>query len=317
MVRNALADELWSRQLFISVEILDELLFQAIVEDPPPAEPLLALLQRLSVGVADADTLVVFPLHSFGIHLDDLTDRHIVLARPEWHLAVTSQSNDLQRTIAMLEDVGAQLGIAGPLPVDLIEHWHRSRSARWLRSNPLLIAKVTALSGSYYGNERLLMSRLQTSSALIAMASTLQPTDGDQRSDSLSSRSLNNFQTLDIYHYMLLAPGQHGSNSSFVPIQRPALDVGEMSNLDLVLNPDNWSLADDRAATLHERLKAVYRGYLDYALDPGNDDSRASTYRKVFSALGFKRSFSPDDWQATVSLATALSSCSSTGKRRG
>jgi hypothetical protein len=306
-IRNQLADELWRRQIFISVEILDELLFQAIAFEAAPADPLLVVLKKLAGGVTAADTLVVFPLHSFGIHLNDLHERHIALVREEWDLALSSQSNNLGRTIEMLDQICERFGLNGDAPADLIEHWHRSRGASWLHANPLLIARVTALSGSYYSNEPLLMSRLQVSAALIAMASTFHSLDGDPRPAYLSSRSLNNFQTLDIRHYMLLTPGQHESNNSFVPISGLRTDVVEMSNLNLILDPDLWRAEDPRAAQLYNRLEAVYRGYLSHALNPDLQDSRASTYRKVFASLNlFKRSFSPDQWQATVTLATAF-----------
>jgi hypothetical protein len=306
-IRNQLADELWSRQIFISVEILDEVLFQAIVRADSSVDPLLDVAERLVGAARIADTLIVFPLHSFGLHLNDLTERHPILVRGDWGIALASQSNDLERTIGTLDEICKSFGVPGGVPAELIRHWRRSRGARWLENNPLLIARVTALSGSYYANEPLLMSRLHIAAALIAMASTFQALEGDERSDVLSSRSLNNFQTLDIHHYMLLAPGQDESMSSFVPISGLRTDVVDMSNLNLVLDPDRWSASDPRSAELHRLLEELYAGYLLDALDPARQDSRASTYRKIFGSLDlFRRSFSPGDWQATVTLATAF-----------
>lgn len=304
-IRNQLANELWSHQLFVSVEVLDELLFQALSD--PGGAPLEAVLQRLSDHVFGHSTLIVFPLHSFGIHLDAITDRHIYLARDDWGLAITSQSNDLGRTIATLKDICASFGLTDGVPTHLIEHWHRSRSARWLEANPLLIAKVTAASGSYYGNEPLLMSRLQATTAFLATVCALQNTAAEPRSDVLSSRSINNSQTLDIHHYMLLSSARRGADSAFIPISGVRPDVVEMSDLNVVIDPDYWNGIDGRVDRLHDRVEDLYRGYLRCALDPRKDDSQASAYRKVFSSLAlFKRSFTQDEWRATISLATAF-----------
>jgi hypothetical protein len=264
-IRNQLANELWSHQLFVSVEILDELLFQALSD--PGGTPLEAVLQRLSDHVFGHSTLIVFPLHSFGIHLDAITDRHIYLARDDWGLAITSQSNDLGRTIATLKDICASFGLTDGVPTHLIEHWHRSRSARWLEANPLLIAKVTAASGSYYGNEPLLMSRLQATTAFLATVCALQNTAAEPRSDILSSRSINNSQTLDIHHYMLLSPARRGSDSAFIPISGVRPDVVEMSDLNVVIDPDYWNGINGRVDKLHDRVEDLYRGYLRCALD--------------------------------------------------
>jgi hypothetical protein len=303
-IRNQLADELWSRQLFVSVEVLDELFFQAL--HAPHGDPLQTVLQRLSDHVFGHATVIAFPLHSFGIHLDAITDRHVYLSRDDWGIAITSQSNDLARTIATLEDICAGFGLTDCVSTDLIQHWRRSRSARWLEANPLLITKVIAASGSYYGNEPLLMSRLQATTAFLATICALQGA-AEVRSDALSSRSINNFQTLDIHHYMLLSSVGPGSNGAFVPISGVRPDVVEMSDLNLVIDPDYWSGVDARVDQLHDRVEDLYSGYLRCALNPRRDDSQASAYRKVFSSLAlFKRSFTQDEWRATISLATAF-----------
>jgi hypothetical protein len=304
-VRNQLANELWSHQLFVSVEVLDELFFQAISAEEE--NPIQAVLQRLTDHVFSHATAIVFPLHSFGIHLDPFADRHMWLSRDDWGVAITSQSNDLGRTITTLETICAGFGLTNCVPTDLIEHWHRSRSAHWLETNPLLIAKVIAASGSYYGNEPLLMSRLQVITAFLAAICAFQGNATDAKAEILSSRSINNFQTLDIHHYMLLSSAGRGSNSAFVPISGVRSDVVEMSDLHVVIDPEYWNGADPRVDQFYYRAEDLYNGYLRYALDPDRDDSQASAYRKVFSSLAlFKRSFTQDSWRATVSLATAF-----------
>ncbi len=87
----------------------------------------------------------------------------------------------------------------------LIEHWYKSRKARWLEANPLLIAGVTSISGFYYENEFLLLGRVRALTTSIVMLATLQPPSDNRGAILFSSSSLNNFETRDIRHYLLLS----------------------------------------------------------------------------------------------------------------
>jgi hypothetical protein len=149
------------------------------------------------------------------------------------------------------------------------------------------------------------MTRLAASAALIAMVSALQAAAPAPRRDLLSSRSMDNFQTLDIHHYMLLSTGV--TESAFVPISGRSPDVVEMSELNLVLDP-RFELRDDpEIERLHSSLEDLYSGYLKYALDPNRDDPQARAYRMVFSSISlFRRSFAAERWRATISLGTAF-----------
>jgi hypothetical protein len=106
-------------------------------------------------------------------------------------------------------------GIGQRLPTDLLRHWRRSRPTAWLERNPLLVVKTIHVPGSYYGSEWLLVSRVRATT-VGAMLAALQPERQERTPGLFSSRVMNNWQTLDIHHYLTLRRHQTESRT-----QRP------------------------------------------------------------------------------------------------
>jgi len=65
-VRKPLARELWSRQIFISTEVLDDLIFYAVRDGDGP-DPVYAVLARIRDSRVNRPGLIVFPVHSLGV----------------------------------------------------------------------------------------------------------------------------------------------------------------------------------------------------------------------------------------------------------
>jgi hypothetical protein len=65
VIRGELARQLWSRQIFAGISLLDESLFAAAAAGEP--DPILATLERIRDSELNRPGMIVFPLHSFGI----------------------------------------------------------------------------------------------------------------------------------------------------------------------------------------------------------------------------------------------------------
>lgn len=197
------------------------------------------------------------------------------------------------------------------MPANLIQHWSRT-GARWLEINPLLVVKVQSFPGSYYENQFLLMTKLRSATTLLSMLATLQPTTlSSDREHLLSSSRINNFQTLDIKHYIVLynAPSRRRELSGdLVPmhVQGPAL--AEVSDLGIELDPRFWRHRRNAASGIHAAIASVHSGYLKYSFGAKRDETRGRVYRKVFESMAyFRRSFqrSDEQWSSIISLAIA------------
>lgn len=324
-IRRVLARELWSRQIFVGLSVIDELLFYEFTR-AGATDPLLGVLERIRDARMTRPGMILFPLHSFGILsaglLHSFSEHRIAVLDAKWGVAVTPQTNDLDRTLSFLEETRVRFKIAERVPRDLMAHWRRSRSTDWLERNPLLAIRAVHAPGGYYENEFLLLARVRAAAALLAMMSTFQSRDPSRAESLFSSSSVNNFQTLDIHHYIVLysKPGRSVELAGdCVPIHsRPS--VTEASDLNIDLDAGFWNQRRRATADVVEAaVTAVFEGLLRYSI-AGRDDARSRTYRKIFESMAyFTRSFSSSEreWQETVSLATAFEMLLTDGYQSG
>jgi len=314
LLRAQLARELWGRQLFIGVSVLDDLLFHAVVEGA--GNPVLRTLELIRDNELHYPGFVVFPVHTFGVLgaglLHSFTNARIDFAWSAFGLVLAPQTNSLKGTIALLERARESFGIRKRVPVELVEHWYRSRSAIWLTRNPLLIVKTQSFPGAYYENQFLLVSKLRQATTLVAMLATLQPTVEEGGERVWSSSSINNFQTLDIRHYMVLfnAPTKRRElHGDCVPMHLSAPALAELSDLGIELDPRRWRRLKRLADRIHEAVDSVYSGYLQYSFGADRESVHGRVYRKLVETTSFfRRSFHRSDmnWSAVVSLAVAF-----------
>ena len=310
-IRIVLSRALQAEGIFVSAIVLDELLLQEF-STAGSTRPVLAVLERIRDARMTRPGLILFPLHSFGIlgagFVHTFTTTRISVLEPRWGISLTPQTNSFDETLRFLEATLRAFKIRERLPTDLLEHWRRSRPADWLELNPLMAVRAIQVPGYYYDNEPLLLARLRAATGLLAMLAALQPENADRARGLMSSSSVNNRQTLNIHHYMVLyaKPGRRTQLSGdCIPIHTTRSGVVEASDLNIDLDSKYWTRQRQaRADRAENAASTLYRGFLAHRHLP---DARGRTYRKIFESLNyFKRSFSVSDWQATVSLATAF-----------
>lgn len=311
-VRNAMATKLWANEILVGVTVLDEMLFDHIAAGE--TNPVLATLQSLRESELSRLGMVIFPLHSFGLLgaglMRPLRGTSPYVINKVERFAVTPQTNKIERTVAVLDEVGSALGVGKPVDPELIEHWRQSRGARWLERNPLLIVAMTALSRYYYENEFLLLGRLRMVTSAMVLLAALQPRREERAAGLFSSSKVNNWQTLDIHHYIVLSDQRRRSllHGAAVPIHNQRR-VSELSDLAIDVDPRYWHRRAATSRAVYEAARDLYAGYLRHSVGTHKEDALGRTYRKLFEAMTyFRRSYhgEGETWSAVVSLATAF-----------
>ncbi len=322
VIRSAVARVLWTRQLFIGYSVLDELIFGAARRGDPEG-PVLSVFRTIVERGLYHPGLVVYPLHGFGVlgagFVHALTREHISLLSNEFGFALTPQTNSMDKTIAFLDEARNELGIRKAVPEELLHHWERSRPARWMSRNPLLVARVSTIPGGYYENQFLLVGRLRVITTLLTMLSTLQRDEAARAESLFSSANVNNSETLDIKHYMVLSDvpvNEDALEGQFVPMNASPLTLAELSDLPVEFHADHWIENLDEARRVFSALENVYEQQLARSFGPESKGKEARVYRKLVRALTyFHRSFSKshESWQSVVSLAVARQQHGTTG----
>jgi hypothetical protein len=318
VVRAGLARILWKNDVFIGIDVIDNILFGLVKSGNGTdiVSEFLAWVQHRGFHRAG---FLVYPLHSFGIQGLGFVSvfrkalPHLTLGKAG--LAITAQTNSKEKTLAFLDNIRDAFGIKQKIPAELIEHYIESRRLVWIERNPLLAIRVCSFTGTYYENQFLYMLKLRMSTALVMMLAVIEkPVPEDKRLIHGSSAHVNNWQTLDIRHYLSFeaAVGRRSELDLYCIRTFPSrLELALLSDLNVDIDPRIWNKpqAGKRLADLHRTLTVVERGYLANALLSGGDAVQSWVFRKLITSIDyFRRSFSAGvrSSEAVVSLAIAF-----------
>ena len=316
-VRAALAAALWQRQVFLGVEVIDRLLFDVVHSSGQ--QILTDFLDTLFKHGVPAPGLVVYPLHSFGVlgfglfAFVEKTLPEIVIQGA--NVAITAQTNSKADSVAFLERAAVSLGVTRAIDRQGIDHYFVSRPLGWFENNPLMVVAMSTTTSGYYENQFIYVLKLKLSTALVMMLSVMgdQP-DPDERLRGLSTKRVNNWQTLDIKHYLVFEPLLADPARLVVrcvPMNVAQLQLAELSDLNADIDPVAWSRrkAVKKLEAIRVALEQVEAGYLQHHVLGERKKVKARVYRKLLDSIDyFRRSFSAsaDDRAATVSLAIAF-----------
>lgn len=315
VVRKQVLQILRSRSVFIGASIVDDLLFTAIRDSGVPA-PVKSVLKIIHDNGIYKPGVVLYPLHSFSIagagFFEALGKERFDLIIPEAGLAVRAQTNNLQGTIRFLEEATKQLHIPRGIPSDSLEHYERMSVLRWLTHNPLLVVSVRTFSGEYYENQAFIVLKLKIATTLIFMLSALETGLARTTEAWTGTGSVNNFQTLDIKHYVVFEPRPR-SRSAFesrrVPMNVSPTELSELTAVPVNITRGTWMRRKKLILGICSALRTVETRYLKALLTPTNTSAHDRVYRKLFSSLSyFRRSFrlTADIGEAYVNLAVAF-----------
>ena len=312
-IRACLARILWRHEVFIGIEVIDRLLFDLLITNQN-----MDFISRFFFLIRNKrlhhSGFVLFPLHSFGVlglgFYHFFKKNMIDMFLEDAGLAITEQTNSKEQTIDFLNNAKNMFGIKHCIPIDTLEHFTRSRPLHWFSRNQLLAIRIRSFSGSYYENQFIYIIKLRLYSAMIMMLSALEGlsysnnilTCGNSTNDDVmrhgSSAKWNNWQTLDIKHYLVFETpiGRKKELSAYcVPMNASRLELAQLSDLNIQIDPRYWTKteAKNRLTKLHKAISEIERGYLYHVIAGNKNTVHERVFRKLLISIdAFRRSFS-------------------------
>jgi len=290
---------LYTYSVFIGSSVLDQIVYEKL-RDASVNDPIGDALALIRAAGIHKPGLVLYPLHSFGLLsvglFEKLTPYRFELFVDPGEMCVRGQTNSLKETIRFIERASEGMGINRRVPVDSMEHYSRSRPTKWLTKNPLLVLKVRSFSGTYYENQRFLMLHLERACSFLFMLASLQHGFPVKKEEHLfSSGRANNWETLDIYHFILFEPEAKTRNrfdSVCVPMNYASVELAELSSVNVDINLKAWAHRRPVVERICDALAAVESGYLRTNILSDGDSVKGRVYRKIMQSLRyFRRSF--------------------------
>lgn len=313
-IRNFLIRELRSRNFFIGISVLEEVLFQHF-KIQNNNNPILSTLESIrDAGVLKAG-FVLYPLHSLGVIyggiLKSYAHASMTFHVPNIDIIVTPQTNSLSSSLEFIRKSTTLLGINKTIPVDSIEHWHRSRPTKWIERNPLLIARIHSYPGDYYENQFFITNKLKLATTLLLMLNSFQNFVSPREGYLLSSSRTNNWETLDIKHYFVFYPKANSNRliGDCVPMNLSRPTLAELSEVQAELDPKFWGRRHAISNRITQTLLNIEAGYNQYIIGGSTARNAITVYRKIHKSLEFmRRSYrnQDDSGEAVVNLAVAF-----------
>lgn len=311
-LRSAMARKLWTNGYFIGRSLLDNYILHA--SNANSGDIPTRVIARLAAAGADRPGFVLYPLTGFGMEMPPIFAEECGLKSEVVFraagFAVTTQSNSFDAAAVSVQRMARGLGIK-----QRIDKWdlqHFAYTAKWFGKNPLLLVRITSFTGDRYENQFIYTLKIRIAAAHLLMIHTLSLEAVGPLEKYQSTAFVNNFETLDIAHY-LIGEGIRGKPISTrrVPMNVSALELARLSDLSATLSTD--ALATTRmkrfAPQVTRALTIIERGYflhvnLDTTSKPEN-----RLYRRLTTALDwFRQSFSAraNEAEAIVALAVAF-----------
>ncbi|HRK02281.1 MAG TPA: hypothetical protein PLH57_06405, partial [Oligoflexia bacterium] len=250
-LRNDLRKRLVAKQIFIGTSIIEEVIFNCARNGA--SDSVNAAFKLINSSVVASPGLIIYPLNSFGI----LGVAGCVLrgeefptfVLPDCGIALIPQQNSIEKVKRRISEMVSELGVRAKLDERLFEHYHVSRDLKWLENNPLLFVKVRQFQDYFHENQFFVVRKTLFARLLVYMLHVLQD-DPDTDVEPLWSTSrVNNWETLDCKHYLLLQRDPRSASKlsvNCVPMNIDRAELTEMCELNANINRQAWQRKEKR-----------------------------------------------------------------------
>ncbi|KMS56608.1 hypothetical protein V474_13675 [Novosphingobium barchaimii LL02] len=293
-MRAGIARTFMRRDCFVGLSVIDDLIFQAVKAGRPD---IVAEVINAIVGHQLHDPgMIVFPLHGFGIarpYADTMRrGLHPQLLLESAGLCVMAQTNDIEKTITLLDDARVSMGITHAFDSQGIRSYTAGNRLSWLHSNPVMAFRFNSYSHDPYENQLFYQLRMRTMTALLLMTSLKAPC----LSSEIGSDRANNQETLDINHYLRIevSPRLERLEAERIPRNVDALSLVEASDVGVRISLAGWNdlKANGELDSYLATLRQIETGYLTHQILDRRETKEASLYVKLVRSLDyFRRSF--------------------------
>ncbi|QKS54034.1 hypothetical protein HUE56_26475 (plasmid) [Azospirillum oryzae] len=314
-VRSILAKALWKSGIFVGVSVLDEFVLSAAQNGH--ADICGRVIQDLRSAGVERPGFVLYPLTEFGMEIPPLmtasSELESMAVFLDANFAVTAQANGFDEALANLRKMATALGITAEIHRSDIEHYARGSNMKWLTRNPLMLVRLSSHTGDYYENQFIYTLKIRIAAAQVVMLHALSIDAGILVEKFQSSANVNNWETLDIRHY-LVGEATHPEkpiNLRRVPMNVAALELARLS--DLAVTVSTRTLARSEVQKWKEKLTPILRsvevGYLRYVNLSSEEKIHIRVYRRLVTSIDwYRQSFGSrlKEAECIVALAVAF-----------
>ena len=299
----------WEKDIYISPSALDYIIFH-VIKTATPSTAADMVFEQVEKSGLHRRSVVIFPLHSFSFR--DIGPSLLFKGVPDVHLEhgnfrVIAQTNSFAKSkeavLRYLEDI--HLPNRKSLDADLFDHFFRSRQLVWFERNPIMFINFRFSQWERFDNLRYILDKVSFLSIKLYFLASLVKHSDDAR-PFFSTGMVNNFETLDIHHFLTVTTSTQHSTVNCLPIHARRSMVFDFTNINVTLDLKG-AVQRERIIHAFNTVERLHRGFAAYQIANKKRDTKF--FRFAASLKQFRRSFqSVSDVDRVIFLQTAFES---------
>lgn len=296
VIRSHIAEHLWKNGFFISVTIIDEFVLAAVKDKS--SNICSKVIQELDDRGANGSGFVLYPLINFGMELPRIfsssksNDEGIIVFKKAG-FCVSKQINSLHAIKPVIKQMINKLAIGFDLDEELLEHHIKVGGMAWAHRNPLMMIKLKSHTGDYFENQFIYTLKIRLSSCLLAIVYSIQNRIAETNQFMFSS-SVNNYQTLDIRHYIV---GESTDSSTpttnllRIPMNLRATELTKLTDLSLNICVQEMNLKKNKLiiARAINALKVIEMNYVAFVNLPTKSRHVKRFFNRIMLSIEWYR----------------------------
>lgn len=311
-LRAAIARELWSNEIYIGRSIIDACVFAAGKAGGGNISG--RVIADLAEAGAERPGFVLYPMTNFGMEMPILFDRSSSLRDwvvfPRAGYAVSGQQPSISAAHARAGEMATALGIRQRIAFDDFQHF--ATNVTWLDRNPLMMVRLTSHTGDMFENQFVYSLKIRSVASCLLMLHALSVEKTAPVESFLTTSSVNNWETLDIRHYVV---GENLPRRAMslrrVPMNVSALELARLSDVAAVISTGELSTARMRrlSVAITSALKTIEQGYFRHVNLSSKDRVQKRLFKRFVTALDwYRQSFGSrvNESEAVVAIAVAF-----------
>lgn len=286
-LKNFLINRYRLQDIYLSPSAMDDVVFFTL-QNSNPRDFLSDVEKLIKKSQLHRNSIVIFPIHYFGFSyggLGYLTNRGNI-GLTHGNFRVNSQTNSFQTTISnirqYLEDVN--FPTSAKIDYSTFEHYYRSRHLKWFDNNPLLFLNFRFSQYDRFDNVRFIMEKINFTTNKLYFLYALR-SERDRVGSLFSTKTTNNWETLDIKHFLTVTSNNRIGVINCIPIHYKYSMIYENMHMNIDLKPRKKSLHLWEQEAINS-IDALYEGYLRFLV---TKNKIYAIYYRIANSLGYFR----------------------------
>lgn len=278
----------WLEDVHIAPSALEFILFWALKYHPK--EKIIEYVdEQIEKSHLNKSAVVVFPLHSFGFQYAGLIKLFgkKTISYSQDNFKIISQTNSFEESRAQVIQYLKEIKFKNrkSLDQDLFRHFFQSRNLKWFKNNPLLLLNFNFSQFDKYDNLKFIIDRINFTTNKLFFLAALTKKKTSKKGTWYSTQRINNWETLDIKHFLTITPQKGGSTMNCLPMHNYNSMIFDKMymNIDLLLSNKALKHWEGEAIASIDNL---YLGYQNYQILKSKEYLK---YNRISNSLNYFR----------------------------